>query len=60
MEITKMIKQKQLSEECWEVQIWGQNHCKVCIYKNTKECGGKAIIKTGKNKLGYAVPLQNA
>lgn len=51
-----MISQISLSDECWFVQVWGLDKCKTCSYKG-KDCGGKNIRKTGKNKLGFTVPL---
>lgn len=53
----KTINQNQLSSECWFVQFWGLERCETCEYKNKRDCGGKNIRKTGKNKLGYTVPL---
>lgn len=54
---TKIISQKMLSAECWLVQVWGIEACKNCDFQNTKECGGKQIITTGKNTLGIEIPL---
>jgi len=54
---TKIINQKKLSAECWHVQVWGKEACKECQYRNTKECGGRQILSTGKNDKGHAVPL---
>ena len=54
---TKTIHQKNLSSECWSVQAWGTDYCKKCEYKGTKECGGKKILKTGKNELGQTIPV---
>ena len=54
---SKSIKQADLSLECWNVQIWGLEKCKKCELKNTRECGGKKIRKTGKNELGKKVPI---
>jgi hypothetical protein len=51
----KLIQQSKLSEECWIVQFSGLSSCKTCEYKNTKECGGKVIRKTGKNNKGIVV-----
>jgi hypothetical protein len=54
---TKIISQKMLSTECWSVQVWGIEACENCDYQHTEECGGKQILKTGKNKLGNKIPL---
>jgi hypothetical protein len=56
MEI-KQIKQSNLTSECWSVQMWGLKECDTCEFKNTKECGGKKIRKTGKNSKGISVPV---
>ena len=58
MEI-KTINQSHLSSECWLIQFSGLKACKTCEAKNTDECGGKNIIKTGKNELGFNVPLKS-
>jgi hypothetical protein len=54
---TKIIFQKMLSAECWPVQVWGIEACKDCDFQQTIECGGKQILKTGKNTLGNKIPL---
>lgn len=51
------IKQAHLTDECWSVQFQGLSACRNCKYKNTRECGGKGIILSGKNKKGFKVPL---
>lgn len=55
----KTIKQSELSSECWNVQVWGLEYCKTCEYRNTKDCGGKKILKTKKNEKGIKIPLKN-
>jgi hypothetical protein len=57
MEIKK-VHQDNLSEECWSVQIWGLDSCKTCEFFKKKDCGGKKIIKTGKNNKGIFVPIE--
>ena len=42
---TKTINQKDLTPDCWPVQIWGIGHCKTCEFLHTRECGGKNIRK---------------
>lgn len=54
---TYKIKQADMTSECWAVQFEGKDACKKCEFRGTKECGGKTIIKSGKNKKGLAVPL---
>jgi len=53
----KTVTQSQMTEECWLVQIWGLSYCKTCEYRDTPDCGGKEVRKTGKNSKGYSVPL---
>ena len=55
---TKTICQSNLTAECWSIQIWGKEYCKKCEFKNTKNCGGKNIRKTGKNQKKLVVPIQ--
>jgi hypothetical protein len=52
---TKLVNQGNLSGECMLVQIWGTSSCATCEYKGTEDCGGKAILDTGKNKKGIPV-----
>ena len=54
---TTIINQSKLSSECWSIQAHGFEYCKTCEFKNTKDCGSKQIIKTGKNKLGIKIPI---
>lgn len=54
---THTIRQADMTSECWAVQFQGKDACKKCEFRGTKECGGKSIVKTGKNKKGRAVPL---
>ena len=53
----KVISQKMLSAECWLVQVWGFDACRDCDYKDTRECGGENILKTGKNVFNHNIPL---
>jgi|GEM_PF-1494583 len=46
-----------LTPECWAVQFYGRQYCETCEFKDTDECGGQRIRKTGKNEKGYLVPL---
>jgi len=54
---SKVINQSEMTGECWNIQFWGKEACEKCEYKNTKQCGGKAIRKTGKNANGFKIPL---
>jgi len=49
--------QSKLTAECWDVQFWGLEKCETCQWKDSDECGGQEIRKTGKNKKGYSVPI---
>lgn len=54
---TRLIPQKHLTSECWMVQFRGLKACEECEFKDTSECGGKAIRKKLMNVKGYKVPL---
>jgi hypothetical protein len=51
----KTVKQSLLSAECWSVQAWGLSQCETCDLKDTRDCGGKKIRKTGKNSNGVKI-----
>jgi hypothetical protein len=53
----KSVRQANLTAECWLVQIWGKGQCERCGVKDTDECGGQNIRKTGKNEKGLEVPI---
>ena len=53
----RSIPQNQMTGECWMIQFQGKDACTKCQYHGKKECGGKKIIKTGKNEKGCSVPL---
>lgn len=49
---TKRIYQKDLTSECWPVQVWGLPYCSgfgdyegMCEFLATDECGGRRIRK---------------
>jgi hypothetical protein len=49
---TKRIYQRDLTSDCWMVQVWGIDYCsgfgeseKQCEYLGTVECGGEPIRK---------------
>jgi len=54
---SRSIMGSQITEECWSIQFKGKEACLGCEFRNTDECGGKNIIKTGKNKKGFPIPL---
>lgn len=54
---SRTVSQSKLSAECWPVQVWGLSACKTCEFRNKPDCGGKKIRKTGKNSLGFKVPI---
>ena len=41
----KIMKQSDLTSDCWIIQIWGIEYCKDCEVLNTDECGGQKIRK---------------
>ena len=51
------VSQKELTSECWLVQMRGLEGCNTCEFVDTDECGGKRIRKYGANELGHKVPL---
>lgn len=51
------IDQASMTAECWSVQIKGLEACKSCELRDTDDCGGENIRKTGKNEKGFPVPL---
>lgn len=53
--LVKMVKQANLTAECWMVQIYGTSHCSSCEFKDTDDCGGPEIRKSGKNEKGIEV-----
>jgi len=53
----RTVSQSNLTGECWTVQFSGLKACDTCEYKDTEDCGGQNIRKTGKNELGLKVPL---
>ena len=53
----KQINQDKLTDECWAVQLQGFTTCLNCPFRDTGRCGGKEIVKTGKNSKGYNVPI---
>jgi hypothetical protein len=55
--ISRTVSQKNLTSECWLVQIWGEKSCQTCEFKGKRECGGKKIRKSGKNEKGLDVPI---
>lgn len=55
----KVIKQADLSAECWPVQIWGLEECESCLYRDTEGCGGAKVRATGMNEKGFKVPLES-
>jgi hypothetical protein len=56
----RSIPQSELSAECWLVQMSGLDRCDKCEFAGSDECGGSEIRKTGKNELGFKVPLGEA
>lgn len=55
--IGRVIPSKDLTPECWSVQMNGLTACKTCEYKDTDQCGGKKIRESKKNAKGVRIPL---
>jgi hypothetical protein len=58
--MARSISQKDLTSECWLVQMWGSDRCNTCNLKDTDDCGGKKIRMTGRNERGIIVPIPDA
>lgn len=56
---TKLIRQSDLTGECWPIQVWGPERCVNCDYKGTPNCGGRRILETGVNANNKKVPLDD-
>lgn len=54
----RMIPQGKLTPECWLIQMRGFEACDDCEFRDTDECGGQHIRRTGRNAAGYKVPLE--
>ena len=54
---TKVIEQSKLTGECFMIQFNGPSACTTCEYKDTDDCGGVEIRKTGQNDIGNKVPV---
>ena len=54
----RTVKQKNLTAECWLIQIVGRAACETCEVKDTEDCGGQDILKSGKNSKGLNVPVE--
>lgn len=53
------IPQAKLTDQCWTVQVWGLKACATCEYRDSDDCGGSDIRKTGKNSAGHRVPIRS-
>ena len=42
---TKIVNRRNLTSECWHMQVWGLPYCKTCKYLGAKGCGGYKIRK---------------
>jgi len=41
----KMVKQGDMTADCFMIQLWGLSACETCEVKDTSECGGQEIRK---------------
>jgi len=55
--VARSVRQADMTGECWIVQFRGVEACASCEYRDTEDCGGVNIRRTGKNAKGFAVPL---
>lgn len=58
IEETRVVKQDDLSSECWGIQLRGLKACEQCEFIDGQECGGQSIRKTLMNEKGHTVPLK--
>jgi len=57
--VSKRVRQSNLSDECWDIQVWGTWKCDQCDMKGTEECGGRNVRETYKNSKGFGIPLRD-
>jgi len=48
---------RHLTGECFNIQFRGREACERCKDKDTERCTGEAIRATGRNALGFPVPM---
>lgn len=53
----RIVKNENLTRECWSIQFCGIGYCKTCEHLGKRSCGGKNIRKTFKNEKGVKVPI---
>ena len=51
----KRIKRRDLTAECWLIQMHGTKACDHCDVRDTPDCGGQEIRKTGENEKGIEI-----
>ena len=56
----RIIPQKDMTGECFLIQMSGISACESCEAKDTEDCGGKEIRKKLVNEKGISVPLGKA
>ena len=47
---TKIVKQSELTADCFLIQMFGLESCETCEVKDTDECGGGGTLKKLKNE----------
>ena len=53
--VVKRVRHRDLSAECWLVQMHGTAYCATCPEYGREDCGGKEILRTGQNENGIEV-----
>lgn len=53
--VVKTVKQRDLTGECWMVQMHGTEYCTTCEVRGKPDCGGKDILRKGVNEKGIEV-----
>lgn len=48
-----------VGDGCWGVQLQGLRSCLECDLRNHPACIGKSMLRTGKNSVGFEIPILN-
>ena len=55
----KWLPRNLVGDGCWGVQFMGLRACQSCVFDRRKLCPGQEIVRTGKNNLGFEIPILN-
>lgn len=48
-----------VGDGCWGIQLNGLRICAECQLRDQRACTGKRMLKTGKNSVGFEIPIMN-